>query len=277
MASGARFRAAFIWAAVAGLLVLALATFVAPRQAVLTPPAPPPVAAPVTTALAPRPPPASQAAQNPTPSAADIVKQLGPGGEAKRGIRPTDISDPSQVDAALRNLASGTVAFTAPAKMAVSRAGEVRVLLSARKQVEELLAQLHTGGQSGGGSIMIADRMQATLTGDEFSISPDGPQVQAISKEADNTWQWVVSPKSAGDDVLVLRLDAVLKVDGTDTPRFLTTFEKHIAVDVGWPTDFHGWTTLARQTFDDVKWIATTLAAVLAALVGWCRRKPTTG
>jgi hypothetical protein len=178
------------------------------------------------------------------------------------------------LDAALKKLLAGNVAFNNPEHMTVSRPRLVEAKLSTTLSPSELKSQLTEAGNKEVAGLDVGDRMSATLNGGAaFDISPSGPQVQWISEQQVTTWTWNVTPKTAGTQYLILSFDAVITLNGKDANRNIRTLTHTIQVDVGWPTTPSEWFDLSKKWFDNVNWLwASILLPIGLFLVGWWRR-----
>ncbi len=195
-----------------------------------------------------------------------------------RGMSPSS-SNPtlsSALDAALKNLVAGNVAFNNPERMTVGRSKVVEVKLSTTLSPEDLKAQLTEAGKKENATLEVGDRMAATLNGgDAFTITPGGPQLQWISRSHVTTWTWDVTPKLSGTQYLILQFDAVITIDGKDGARTINTLKHPIEVDVGWPDSPSEWFELAKKWADNIGWFwASILVPIGALALGWLRKRP---
>jgi len=136
----------------------------------------------------------------------------------------------SEVDGVLGKLPLGRVVFNVPEKMHFQDSYKINLLLSASKSLEELKKQLPDSVE--GAEIHIAEKMQARLTGQAFTIVAVSPEIQAISGQENTEWQWEVRPQSSGKHTLHLTLDVFLVVHKSEVARSITTFDRAIVVEV---------------------------------------------
>lgn len=102
--------------------------------------------------------------------------------------------------------------------------------------------------------------MAATLVGGSaFDVSPSGPKEQWISDQEPTEWDWQVSPKSVGEQVLILSFDAVISLNDKEDRRTINTFKHRIRVDVAWPQTAGEWLEFIKTTGENVSWIWATL------------------
>jgi hypothetical protein len=136
------------------------------------------------------------------------------------------------IDRALRQLTLANVAFSAPTKLEKDETANVRLLLSFRKPLDALQAELTEVGQKEGARVRVSPLMEARLTGSGFEIEAIRPEVQGVSTEANTEWRWEIAGARPGRRQLHLTLSALITVDGEQTPRAIRTFDRTIDVDV---------------------------------------------
>jgi hypothetical protein len=214
-----------------------------------------------------------------------ILTQLNLGGEVANVIRDPicglridgcrTVHPVSPLDTALSKLVAGNVALNNPDRMRVGDSHIVEVKLSTTLSPADLKSQLTEAGNQEAASLLVGDRMSATLNGgDAFDISPPGPQVQWISDSQVTTWTWNVTPKTAGSQYLIMTFDAVITVDGKDGTRNVRTLTHKIDVEIGWPHTPAEWFEFSKKWFDNVNWLwASFLAPIGLLFVGWWRRR----
>jgi hypothetical protein len=162
-----------------------------------------------------------------------------------------------EIDRYLNRLDPGSIAFNAPDRMQAGDVAEIRLLLSPDLTVAALQEQLQgLPGVVQGAVIKVAPRMEATLTGQNFTITAVTPSTQAVARNETTEWRWDVSAHSAGEHRLHLVLNATIE----GTSRTLRTFDRTIVVDV----------TLGQQISafarDNWEWL---WATVLVPVAGW--------
>jgi hypothetical protein len=170
-------------------------------------------------------------------------------------------------EAALRaQLAPADIAFNSPGRMQYREAEKVELVLSPQsagvapdaRLSDDLRGEIRTVE-----GVDYALRMQATLSGPDFEISPSGPQARTVLADRPTLWTWTVRPVTHGPGkVLTLRVEAVLSRDGRDLPPVeIETFSERIVVDVGF-------FDRAVELADKVKALHATIAGVGTTLVG---------
>ncbi len=102
--------------------------------------------------------------------------------------------DFSEVDQILQGLPLGNIAYNAPDTMLLGHRRDIYLLLSPSQSAEQLQSQLQSRlghpGTLQSVQIKIAERMEATLTGEGFEITPSEPQEQAVSGTEPTEWHW---------------------------------------------------------------------------------------
>jgi hypothetical protein len=181
---------------------------------------------------------------------------------------------PLTLDQALTQLPTGYVGFNTPEKAHVGKQFIVEAKLSLRLPKEEIQVLIDEPGKREVESLKIAKRMVATLEGGlAFDISPSGPQQQWISERETSDWVWQVTPKTVGEQTLVLSFDAIISLDGKEDKRKFNTFKRRIDVDVGWPETWGEWLELTKKTGENISWIwVTLLIPVGGAIWAWIKR-----
>jgi hypothetical protein len=165
----------------------------------------------------------------------------------------------------------GSIAFNVPTMMTLNRSDDVRLLLSPSMSVEQLqkllLEQLSRETKVEGIEVRIAPRMEARLSGTNFSILALTPEVQPVTWKEPTEWGWEVSPTEAGSQALHLTLTAILQIEGKDSTRAIRTFDRDIRVEVTWPQH------ISRFAAENWQWLWTTVAVPIALWVWGKRRK----
>ncbi len=179
------------------------------------------------------------------------------------------------VDRALEALPLGNIAFSVSTVMMLNRGEDVHLLLSPSMSIEELEKQLvetlRRETQVEGLQIRIAPRMEARLSGTNFSILALTPEVQPVTWKQPTEWRWEVRPTEAGSQALHLTLTALLQIEGKDSTRAIRTFDRDIQVQVTWPQRISGFVA------ENWQWLWTTVAAPVALWLWSKRRKKQQG
>jgi hypothetical protein len=188
--------------------------------------------------------------------------------EPKFGERPFDIggggpSEPhlvGEVDSLLQRMHAGIIAYNAPAKMILGDKATIQLALALNVPPEKLKALITAPGDKISANSKASERMEAHLSGRNFSIDSVTPEIQAVALSDITSWQWQVTPTASGRQTLHLIVSAVLTVERQSTPRALDTFDRSIEVEVGW--------TRRTAAFfgNNWQWLWT---AILVPIVGW--------
>jgi TIR domain len=142
------------------------------------------------------------------------------------------------VDAALKKLDLGNIAFKVPERLPVQQHATVILLLSPTQNAAQLTATLRQETAAGekvesDERIQISGLMEAKLSGPAFdirAITPEEPQM--VSRTEPTEWKWDVTPKQAGQQSLHLTINAIVKFDGANHPRTIRSFDRTIQVEV---------------------------------------------
>lgn len=138
----------------------------------------------------------------------------------------------SSVDKILKQMDLGSIAFNTPHSMNIEDKIILHLLLSSKMSPDELKRQLEFQGEKTGEIIRISNRMEARLSGQNFSIIAITPEIQAVSRNETTEWKWEVLPAKSGDQYLHLTISAIINIDGDETHRVIRTFDRTIKVTV---------------------------------------------
>jgi hypothetical protein len=166
----------------------------------------------------------------------------------------------AQVDRAIAELTRGQVLLHAPEALDLGDKALVEARIS--RDLEEQLAE----GLKGTGIavlevIDVSPLVSAELIGDDFVIEPPGPIDQVVGSDGFTQWTWFVSPRSAGEQLLGLRVSLRIKLEGQAEERKQATFIAH-TIQVR--------PNLARSVWEFVtqhaEWLATGIVIPLLGL-----------
>jgi hypothetical protein len=166
-------------------------------------------------------------------------------------------ADPAE-EALREQFRAADIAFNAPDAMMFRQTARIELALSPQTSgvaPESRLSEGLSGEIVTVEGVDYALRMQATLSGQDFEIDPEGPVARTVLSDRPTTWDWTVKPLAHGPDKpLTLRLEAVIARDGHDLPPVeIETFSATIMVEV--------------TTWDRAVEIAKELSPLHAALV----------
>ncbi len=216
----------------------------------------------------------------PTPSPRPVapgVSVPGRGGGAGRdpsSVPPTtpDLKDRfDEVDAALRDLVSGHVAFNTPERMQFRESRAIALIASPQLDAATLAGEVREriGGDDpiAVEALRIAPLMEVQLEGaPAFAVTPLTPTRQPVSRTAPTEWRWNVTANQTGTQTLHLTINAIVMVGGERFPRSLNVLDRDIEVDI---------TTLQRVGMfvgENWQWLAGTIVIPLALWL-WTNRK----
>jgi len=184
---------------------------------------------------------------------------------------PQPTPDPlfAEIDRALEALRLASIAFNAPTALRKDESAVIQLLLSLKKPVRDLQAELTEIGEREGARVRVSPIVEARLTGSGFKIEAITRERQAVSSTADTEWTWEIKAMEAGSYRLHLTLSALIAVEGDRAPRAIRTFDRTIVIHVTWEERILGFVG------DNVEWLWAAIIAPLAGLVLgiWRRRK----
>jgi Flp pilus assembly pilin Flp len=170
--------------------------------------------------------------------------------------------DFGKITGVIDSLPQGQVAYDVPLQMELNTQYPFHVYLSQQKPLSELEIALRLALKRQPietHQVKIAPVMQATLDGDGFSISPEGPVTQAVDARM-TEWRWNVIPERGGKRQLHLRLDVILNLDGKDYPHAVQTFDQTVEVKASF---LHRVKDFAK---DNWAWCFPTIPFILGAV-----------
>jgi hypothetical protein len=78
----------------------------------------------------------------------------------------------------------------------------------------------------------LAQDVQATLSDDDFEVTPSGPQVRTFTRSEPVEWNWKLKPKSVGMKTLTIDVVANIQVGSDKHPVQLKTLHEPIVIQV---------------------------------------------
>jgi hypothetical protein len=136
------------------------------------------------------------------------------------------------VDEIVKKLEWGSVVFNTPTKMKFDEPKIVELVLSPTKSTQELQSELRSLGEIEFARVQISNRMQASLTGENFKVEALVPEKQALSRGKTTRWKWRVTPTEYGVKELNFTLWAIVTVSNQDEPYVIRTYDKTIEVEI---------------------------------------------
>lgn len=179
--------------------------------------------------------------------------------------------DPAQAVAETVNeLPVATVAFNTPTHLRRNETATIKLLLSPETiSIPQLEKRISEAGEKTGAHVKYSSLMQATLTSDDFEVTPAQEDQQLVAAGRDTEWLWDIRPKRTGTLRLHLTLFAFVDVANQRDPYKVRTFNRTLTIHVGWPTRMGDF---AKSNW---QWLWT---AILVPVVLWLfhrRKKPT--
>ena len=196
------------------------------------PPPPPAAVLPAPTPLLPDVRVGSAAIVASRPGIGDDQQQKCRAHNASLGIVTTDTSAPCiELGDVVANLKRGTFQFNKPNTAILEEAFPLRlVLLTGEGQSGDfkgLPGQVETRSDR-----PFAQSVEATLTGDDFEISPPGAQARTATLTQPVEWDWKVKPTSSGTKSITIDVAAIIQI-GSDKNRVqITTLHESIEIQV---------------------------------------------
>lgn len=188
----------------------------------------------------------------------------------------TSTADTSQAVAeAVDKLPVATVAFNTPKNLHRNETKTIKLLLSPGRNISIIQLEQRVdeaGEKSGATNVRYSNLMQAELTSNDFEISPgQDDQPLPVVAGQDTVWYWDITPKRKGHLLLHLTLFAFVDVAGQSAPYRAHTFDRTLAIDVGWPT------VLADFVKGNWQWLWTAILVPVGFWVVRRRTKPSPG
>jgi hypothetical protein len=137
------------------------------------------------------------------------------------------IAPASATDSFLNKLRRVPIAHETPKTAQFGRPFEVTVAIDATGDTSAADA-LPGQGQIVEADVLVSADVEASLSGDAFSIAPVSPLTQTLSPLTENIWRWQVTPLETGPQSLTIELFAL----NGDRAMPLRTFRDRVEVQV---------------------------------------------
>lgn len=128
----------------------------------------------------------------------------------------------------------GNITFNSPDTMNPRDTAVIQLVFGLKTTIDDLRQRLETAAEKRGERIRVSDRMEARLSGSNFTIRAITPEVQDVSRSNHTEWQWEVKPSDDGRHDLHLTLSAILSVDGASPPKTIITVDQEVEVKTTW-------------------------------------------
>lgn len=136
------------------------------------------------------------------------------------------------VSGIMDQLSKASFGYSVPKEANIDDNIEVEMIVNPSISVEQLKDQLPEG-QKVGQTIQISRVIVASVSSNDFDITPITPERQVIVGDQNTTWKWSLKPKSVGPNKEVkITVSAVVTVDGERTERFLETYTGKVKVKI---------------------------------------------
>lgn len=179
-----------------------------------------------------------------------------------------------QWDEYLKRLKNASYTFNPPSPIKVDKPRTIHLWVDTIINHEELAEQLkklvpQDADRIESGEIKIAPRMKASLTGENFKITPvpAGTEVQDINFSGRTIWSWNIVPTWPGTQTLQLRLIAIPPKSIGEPYTIPEALDREIVVEVTiwWAFD---------HFFEKYwKWLLGGLGTLLVTILGWWWKK----
>jgi hypothetical protein len=180
--------------------------------------------------------------------------------------RPTP-SDVDFLEASLKRLRTGNLAYNVPQKMKTGETARVTARIAvASLPVSELTKDFPASQRSTIAPTKISTKMKMTLSGPDFTITPLSPPEQFVDNESATQWQWEVKPNKHG--TLEIRLAAIAEMN--EFSKEFTTVDRNITVQVDIADQ------LAEFWTGNWQWSMATLTAVCGVFWKWLQSRKKT-
>ena len=194
------------------------------------------------------------------------------GGPVQMGA-PELCSDSTVVNRADRivcRLPTGKAAFSAPRSMTRGEPTSITLAISRALSGQVLTTIVDSDSEppplpADTASIRMSSKMAARLEGQGFEITPSDAPIRLLTSSDTAVWQWQVTPRRSGDQLLVLTLLAYTELG----PRPYTVLRRRIKVRVSWGDLFSDGTAWLERRWE----LAVFVAAVFTAAVAFARRR----
>lgn len=165
-----------------------------------------------------------------------------------------------QTERILAKMKEANIAFNTPSSMNLTEKTEIQLVLSLTKQIKELKQLIEAPGEKESARIKVYNSMEARLVSSDFEVNAITPEEQAVTLSGVTEWKWGIKPKSTGIGHLHLTLSAVFTVEGNETRKVISVFDKTIEVEVT------GWQTVSTFVKQNWQWLWVTIVVPIA---GW--------
>ena len=180
------------------------------------------------------------------------------------GIQPDVRRFVGAVGIVVKTLDAANAAFIVPKSIAAGEKQSIHLVLPVQAIERELRVASELPQDRAGGHARVRDRIEARLHGENFEITPVGPEARPFGLTEEIGWQWQVRPVRDGVHHLYLTVSVAVELQEQPITR-VETFQRAMLVEVlPWPVRAYGF---AREYW---AWL---WAAVVVPLAGWAGGK----
>jgi len=222
---------------------------------------------------------------SPSTSAAEVIYRPTPNPDAvhpasKEKVVASDSTlgslDTSFIDNVLKRLVVGNVTYNWPEKVPTNGWTTIELIIGVHKTPEELgkilndiqSSRVSVRGVTVSDQAKLSNKMQASLSGPDFDIKPSDPVIKPLAGTEATIWEWTVKPKTSGDLLLTMKLEAIITDGQKETPWAVQTWERNIKVETSiWETfkEFLNETIFKPGNF--WQWIVVPIAAAIWMMI----------
>lgn len=154
-------------------------------------------------------------------------------------ITPTQTSgdELSSIDNVLNQTMTASIAFNAPQAMKLEETVTIELVIDPAVSEEEIIKQIEAEGEIQTGALLVTPLTKATLiaqNGQAFEIQPlHDSEIQPVdAREGPTTWQWQVTSKKGGTQILTLVIYRLIQFEGAEYWRQVESYRADINVEV---------------------------------------------
>jgi hypothetical protein len=176
----------------------------------------------------------------------------------------SEISKMQSQALSLKALPVGKIVLRAPKEMKVGDVRQVDANVGLDVPLDVLTKDIRSEDQKLEGSAHLSAKMEASLVGVGFKITPLKPDQQTIAIGFPSVWSWSVEAKEQGDQELEATLYPIL----SDGRQRVDSYTQKINVNVREKTWGESFEAFAHE-FDAAKSVAVGLFGLVALVAGW--------
>jgi hypothetical protein len=130
------------------------------------------------------------------------------------------------------NLAKGSYSFNKPSTANVGDRFPLRLILKTADSQDTASSFVGLPGMVEQHAGSFAQSVEASLTGDDFEISPTGPQARTATRSHPVEWEWKLKPTSTGTKTVTIEVAANIAVGSENHRVQINTLHESIIIQV---------------------------------------------